>query len=121
MKRNRFGVAALIGFVAFLYSCNDIIVKDISGSEVTLLSPQDSAEFTTASYTFWWNPVEAADGYQLIVVSPNLAQANHVALDTTVTKDSFTYPLPVGQYQWCVRAVNSGYQTAYSCRVITIK
>src|SRR5689334_11480250 len=121
MKRNRLGIAALMVFVAFFYSCNDIVVTDISNDVLTLLAPQDSAEFATASYTFWWNPVDAADGYQLIVVSPNIAQANHVVVDTTVTKDQFTYTLPAGQYQWCVRGVNSAYQTSYSCRVITIK
>jgi len=121
MKRNNFYRVALLTLAVSFYSCDDIVIKDISDEEVTLLAPQDSAVFETGMYDFWWSPVEGVDGYQLVVASPTLKEANVLALDTTVAKQTFKYALPAGQYQWCVRAVNSGYHTNYSCRTITIK
>ncbi|WP_160143458.1 hypothetical protein [Chryseolinea soli] len=121
MKRSSSLVMLLTVAALAMIACEDVVVKDISDREVVLLSPQDSATFNSASYTFWWNPVESADGYQLLIVSPDLQQPAFVALDTTITKDKFTIDLANGQYQWCVRAVNSSYTTAYTCRVVTIK
>lgn len=111
---------AVILFV--LCSCEDVIVKDISGEVVELIAPTDSLNTNVKKFTFWWNGVDGASEYELLIVSPDLDQPVQLELDTVITRDRFLFELPAtGKYEWCVRAANSGYVTDYSCRILVIE
>jgi len=112
---------ALVGLFgcAFL-SCEDVIVKDISHEVVALIAPPENIDTTSQSFTFWWNEVQGATNYQLLIVSPNMQKPITIGLDTLITKEKFQFTLAKGDYEWCVRATNNGYKTSYSCRKISI-
>lgn len=110
----------LFFFLTFA-SCEEILlVKDISDKEVTLTAPVDNAALSSTSITFSWENVENADNYQLQIATPNFETPLQIVLDTLVSKKSFTTQLNIGQYQWRVRAVNSGYETSYTTRSFAI-
>lgn len=108
-------------FFATFTSCEEILlVDDISDKEVTLTAPVDNAALSSTGVAFSWDNVVNADKYQLQIATPNFETPLQIVLDTLVSKKSFTTQLNIGQYQWRVRAVNSGYETSYTTRSFTI-
>lgn len=104
-----------------LFSCEEIIMeKDISKSEVVLVAPSNNAQFYSTGVTFTWDTVAGATEYQLQVATPNFATPLQIVLDTTIEENSFTQQLPIGNYEWRVRAINSGYSTNYSSRLVSV-
>lgn len=113
-------ILSLIVSFGVLFSCDDVLLKDLSKDKVLLRSPTDNYSTTTASQTLWWEAIDGASTYNLTIASPSLDSANVIALDTIISKTNFTATFSVGKAQWCVRAINSGYETDYSCRSIEI-
>lgn len=96
-------------------SCEEIlIVDDISTKEVVLVAPSNNAALSSSGVTFSWEAVEYADKYRLQIATPNFDAPQQLVVDTLVSKNSFTQQLNIGKYEWRVKAVNSGYETAYS-------
>src|ERR1044072_7096752 len=110
----------LIFTVALLVSCDDVLEKDIADETVSLRTPVDGYETTTQNVSFWWEPVEGATSYELTIASPDLEHAAIIVLDSVITAKQLSTKLEEGAYQWCVKAINGGYETAYSCHSITI-
>jgi hypothetical protein len=94
--------------------------KDISKSEVVLVAPTNNAQFYSTGVTFTWDAVTDATDYQLQIASPNFANPLQIVLDTTIKENSFTQQLPIGNYEWRVRAKNSAYSTNYSSRLVSV-
>lgn len=112
-------VLALL-FLTFI-SCEAILMeKDISKSEVVLVAPFDNAQFYSTGVTLTWDPVDDATEYQLQIATPNFANPLQIVLDTTIEENNFTQQLPIGNYEWRVRAINSGYKTNYSSRFFSV-
>ena len=107
----------------FAVSCDDILVHDLSKDTVTLRTPADGYEGTKdQSVIFWWEELEGATKYELVVASPDITNPQLLALDTVVTKIQFSATaIPVGSYQWCVRGINSNYKTDLVCRSFNVK
>jgi len=117
---NKFIGFLLLAIAIMAGSCDDIFEHDLSDDVVVLRTPGDGLMTTAKSTTFLWDAVDGASGYQLIVATPDYENADRIVADTTVTKTQFSVSLEEGKYQWCVRAINSGYETKYSCRAITV-
>lgn len=97
-----------------IVACEDVIfVEDISGENISILAPSEGTTLTNTSVTFSWNPVEDAEHYRLQIATPSFESASQVALDSLVSTTNFTMTLNANDYQWRVRAENSGYHTVY--------
>lgn len=94
--------------------------KDISKSEVILVAPTNNAQFYSTGVSFTWDIVTDATEYQLQIATPNFANPLQVVLDTTIEENSFTQQLPIGNYEWRVRAKNSAYTTNYATRLVSV-
>ena len=107
-------------FLSFI-SCEEIIIeKDISKSEVTLAAPTNYAQFYSTGVNFSWEFVADATDYQLQIATPNFANPLQIVLDTTIKETNFTKQLPIGNYEWRVRAKNSVYTTNYTTRLVSV-
>ena len=111
---------ALICALVIFNSCEDIVVKDISNESLDLIGPPTELVASSQTFTFWWNELDGASNYQLLIVSPDKVEQVSVSLDTLLTTNKYSFLLPKGKYEWCVRAINSGYKTQYFCRKITV-
>lgn len=112
----------LIG-ISFLMlsSCDEILLeKDISKEVEVLVAPVNNSKFFSTGVTFTWESVPDATKYQLQIAKPNFANPMQIVLDTMVTTTSFTQQLPIGDYEWRVRAVNSAYSTNYVSRLVSV-
>ncbi|MFH6986044.1 hypothetical protein [Marinoscillum luteum] len=100
--------------------CGDVIEEDISGREVVLLSPADSAVLTMDTVSFWWEPVDGARSYEFHLVSPGFEAASRVWMDSVTTSNLITMVLPTGAYEWEVSGFNAGYATQFFYRSFRI-
>lgn len=85
--------------------------KNISGSSVTLLAPQDNVKILEADQTFWWTKLEDADYYRVIIVQPSFASPERVILDSAYTESELKFDydlsdLDSSKYEWTVLGVN---------------
>lgn len=95
-------------------SCDKILfIEDISGEEIVLLAPLDDTQIGAGEVVFSWEELENADGYQLLIATPNFSNANQILLDSIVSTRFFSQQLLEGDYEWKLRAVNSEYNSAY--------
>lgn len=114
-------IIILLLCLSTFFSCSEILIEqDISEEEVELVAPFDNAQFVTTGITFSWNSVQDATEYQIQIAKPNFSNPLQIVLDTIVSSTSFTQQLPVGQYEWRVRALNGSYRTAFSKRSVTV-
>ncbi len=105
----------VILILVLIISCDDIIeVEDISGRTVLLIAPSEGAVIQSNTATFTWQSVEDAEEYLLQVVMPNFANAAQIVIDTAVVQTSFTKELLPNNYEWRVKALNSGFETGFS-------
>jgi len=113
------GLLIIIAIAGF-YSCSLIFEKPITNETMTVYTPADSAKVSVYSQQFYWEPVPRATMYRLQIASPNFASILTMVLDTTITTTKFNMSLNPGTYQWRVRAENSGSQTNYVTRTLTV-
>lgn len=103
------------------FSCAEVIFEeDISDKTVTLMAPFDTASFTSTGINFSWEAVEFADQYRIQIARPNFEFPLEIVVDQTIEETTLSQQLNVGEYQWRVKALNSGYETVYSTRSFTI-
>lgn len=108
-------------------SCEDILeVSDISEESVELLAPSDSTTVVQSNLTFTWSEIYEATQYHVQVAAPNFENAAQIVVDTLIVVDStFVSPkinksLVDSDYEWRVRAMNSGYETEFSLNKFTV-
>jgi hypothetical protein len=119
MKRSLYFCLPVLFF--FLYSCEDILLEDdISDEVVELTAPVDGAQFNSTGITFTWEPIKNGTQYRIQIAKPDFDNPMQIIADETVEITSFTTQLNIGQYEWRVQAVNSGYETDFTTRSITI-
>lgn len=96
-------------------SCEELLFEeDITGKTVLLIAPVNNAEIEANLVRFNWEPVEGATNYEIQVAIPNFANAIQLALSTVTDSTFYELELIENEYEWRVRAQNSGYVTAYS-------
>lgn len=104
-----------------LFSCAEILLeKDISKETEVLVAPVNNAQFLSTGVSFSWERLPDATKYQLQIAKPNFANPTQIVLDTITPSSSFTQQLPIGSYEWRVKAVNSAYSTNYTSRLVSV-
>lgn len=102
-------------------SCEEIVMEDdITDEIVNLVAPADGVGFSSTGVTFTWDAIENVTQYRVQIARPDFMNPLQIVKDSVVKGNSFTTQLNVGEYQWRVKGVNSGYETVYSTRSITI-
>ncbi len=97
------------------FSCEEILIEeDLSDGIVTITAPSDGTTVANTSVNFSWNAVDQATSYRLQIAYPSFESPVQVVEDTTVTKTNFSTTLVKNDYEWRVRAQNSGSETAYT-------
>lgn len=107
-------ILVLCAAMVLLSSCGDIIEPSISKSNVQPEAPSNQYQSTSYTVNFWWDEVSHALSYHLQVVAPNFASPGSLVLDTIIKKNTFSFTLSPGNYQWRVMAENGSSQTAYT-------
>lgn len=103
-----------------LWACSDFLEEDIEDDILVLLGPGEGVSTETQSSTFWWEELKGASSYRLQIARPNFTAMEALELDTLITDTKFLQTLFPSDFAWRVRAENSGYQTAYTKRTLTI-
>lgn len=106
-------ISGIIVFIS-VYSCDDIIEKDITNKNIILLAPANGMHSEFFTQTFYWEEVENAINYNLQIVSPSFSNIQHFIIDTLLVKNVFTYTLNPGTYEWRVKAMNGSSETKYN-------
>ncbi|GGF10405.1 hypothetical protein [Flavobacterium limi] len=113
---NKYHLYPFLYFALFLsfISCEEVLfVEDISDEEITLITPANNSVLFSTGVSFSWDKVENADKYHLQIAKPNFTNPIEIVLDTLVSKNLYNQQLNIGKYEWRIKAVNSGYETAY--------
>ena len=113
MKKNKL-LIILLGSLVFFSHCETAFESDLAGKKPILQSPSNNLTTTTTSQTFYWEKMNGASTYQLQVVSPTFNSITTLIADTTITTNRFTIILSHGDYQWRVKANNSGSSSDFS-------
>ncbi len=114
MKKVSIYVVLLSISFLMLFSCEEVVFEeDLSDKTIVLVAPKDGATVRNTSVSFSWEAVELATNYRLQVAQPNFENAAQIVLDTTITATTFATSLVRNQYQWRVRAQNSGSATPF--------
>lgn len=116
MKR----ILVVVFFLNLLIGCEAVFIEDISDSKVILLAPSDNSNLTSGSIQFNWESISDATEYKIQIASPNFDNATQIYLDSLTTSISISKDLIVGDYEWRVKAINSGYETSYSKNSFTV-
>ena len=78
--------------------------------------------YVDENVNFSWDFVEDAEDYRIQVAQPDFDNTIQIVLDSIVTSTTnFTQTLSSGNYQWRVRADNSGYSTAYTTNSFAVE
>ena len=115
-------------FICFLCAVGcEILEEDISGREVSIVSPADRITVSPGDIDFRWQGVEAATGYEFTVVSPSFDAAERLVIDTVIYADSLgrrfgcRVALDEGEYEWSVRGFNPAYETRTAVRSLRVQ
>lgn len=103
-----------IAYMGLISSCTDIIEPSISQKTVQAQAPVDQYQSTSYTLNFWWDQVDHALSYHLQVVTPTFSAPGSLVLDTVIRKNTFSFSLNPGNYQWRVMAENGSSQTPYT-------
>jgi hypothetical protein len=108
--------------MAFSYhSCTkDFVDANITNQTIQLMAPANGVNTPVQGQVFWWNQLTGADQYELLIVKGSFAYAIQLVLDTIIVKNKFSFTLYPGIYQWRVRGMNGGGNTAYSTNTLII-
>ena len=117
---NKFKFFILISSLSMLFSCKDILEENLEDKEVTILSPENGITTSESPINFIWEKVEGADQYKIQIATPSFSNIRQIILDSVISETKFSLALNPGVYEWRVKALNSAYETTYSCRFITI-
>lgn len=97
-----------------LISCDDFIEQDISDETVEIYVPYNGDTVLQGNIYFKWKELEGATKYHLQIVANNFNQIESFVVDSTVETTDYTVQLDEGQYEWRIKALNNGYETAYT-------
>lgn len=110
MKKNLIVLCSII----LLWNCEAIFVEDLSNETIVLLAPLDNTEVINGSIQFNWQQVSDSVKYTIQIATPSFDAASQIVLDSITTSTVISKNLEVGDYQWRIKASNSGYSTNYS-------
>ncbi|WP_405567982.1 hypothetical protein [Polaribacter sp. Asnod6-C07] len=102
-------------------NCEAIFVEDISSETVILIAPSENSDVISGNIQFNWQEVPEANEYQIQIATPNFDNAVQIILDSTQVKTYLVKDLEIGDYEWRVKAYNSGYSTNYASNNLKVK
>lgn len=105
---------SILVLALLLVSCDDFIEQDISDEIVEVYTPYNGDTVLQGDIHFKWVELEGATHYNLQIVSPNFSQIDEFILDSNISNTEFYQQLNAGKYQWRIKALNNGYETAYT-------
>lgn len=113
---------SVLGLVLGILACEDILeVPDISNQTVQVLAPVNGSVLTVNAIGLNWQEVEDATAYEIQIATPDFENATQLVLDSLVEVDSLDQVrtridqnLLNGNYEWRVKALNSGFETTYT-------
>lgn len=105
--------SCLCAIIALISCKKDFIVENIKDKTVTVNAPANNLVTTSNKVTFWWELLDGAEKYNIQVVKPSFAAVTSIISDTTITGNKFDLNLQPGTYQWRIRGMNNGGNTAY--------
>ncbi|MBZ9731338.1 hypothetical protein LB467_16740 [Salegentibacter sp. JZCK2] len=106
---------SLISLSLMFYSCEKILLEqDISISNVEMLAPGQGVTVQTSTISFRWTAVEGASTYHFQIATPGFLAPQQIITDSTTEDNFYLEELPEGDYEWRVKAINSGYSTSFS-------
>lgn len=109
--------------LVFFASCEEgglLIETDISERAVTLTAPVDGSEVPSTVVFFDWTSVQDASSYEIQLATPNFDNASQLLLNTVDSVTTNELELPVGSYEWRVKAMNGSYETNYASARFTV-
>lgn len=101
-------------------SCNDIFEKDITLSEIDIITPANNVNITGSSVFFWWNYLDGSEFYEFQIANPNFESIEDLLVDTVIYSNKIKASIEPGVYEWRIRACNSAYCTDYFLRSLVI-
>ncbi len=113
-------VVTLVFLLTFI-SCDEIFEEDISEDSIVVYSPKDNIVINDTVVTFYWDPMDYADQYNLQVVSPSFDSMKYLAIDSIVEVNSISFSLTDGDYEWRVKAENGYYETDYFYNTFSVE
>lgn len=112
----------LILLLLLVTNCNDVIgIDNISEEFVNVLAPADSSVLKIKDISFSWEAISGTDGYNLQIATPDFDTAKQIILDTTIVTTSFVKTLEAGDYEWRIKAQNSGFETGYTIQKFNVE
>ena len=104
-----------------IFSCEEILIEeDLSDDTVTIIAPVNGAVVENTSVNFSWEAVDQATSYHLQIAKPSFENAVQIVKDTTLELTNFSTTLTRNDYEWRVRAQNSGSNTPYTRAAFSI-
>ncbi|MEM1003199.1 MAG: hypothetical protein AAGH46_11170, partial [Bacteroidota bacterium] len=109
-------------------SCEDILEEvDISNSQVTIFAPLNNTTLNSNEVNFNWDRLEDATSYRFQLATPNFVETQQLVLDSIFELDTLgnvssqiQQTLLNGTYEWRIKAMNSGFETAYTNSGFTV-
>lgn len=100
--------------------CDDLFEKDLTGKQVALVAPSDNVTTCITRQLFLWEKLQGATTYRMLIVTPDLRQAQACLLDTLLEEQHFEYEFTEGVYTWMIRAENSASAGEFTSRLLVI-
>jgi hypothetical protein len=107
-------IAAAVLVLSLCRGCSDIFEDNIEKDKVVLIAPTDNVVSKISTQKFLWQKVEGATRYNFQIVSVRFDSIVDFILDADTSATTITVNLYPGQFQWRVKAYNSGYETPYT-------
>jgi len=113
----------IVFFIVILFdNCSAVFEKSIANASIDIILPADSLKTKEYTQQFYWEKVTGATRYRLQIAQPSFASnlIQSMVEDTIVTATSVSITLNPGEYEWRVRAENSGSETNYVTRKLYV-
>lgn len=112
----RFKLTIGILFIGVLISrCDAVFEDDLEEVTLDLFSPSDGAELGNTLVQFQWDSVKEALEYDFQLATPSFSEENFMLITDTTSEDThLTRILPLGEYEWRVKARNSSSESEFS-------
>lgn len=95
--------------------------QNLSGTIITLLTPEDDFFINSQDITFLWQPVASVIEYNLQLSSPDFSNSTFFLDNVRISTDNYDITsLPEGEYSWRVRGENNQGVTPYSTKKFII-
>lgn len=115
MGKSPLCICVLLALTLTFSSCEEILFEqDITNTNPEILAPKENAVWNSSTVLFQWSAVEGATSYEVQLASPNFENAGQIVFNIIVEETSYSEELPPKNYEWRVRAKNSGYSSAFT-------